>query len=83
MAVSSSLESIFVSPRTPKTPRTAQNGDTDTDEVELALLGDEERERAAVGVDGDEVDTQTTKRPLSTKDKKAMVLLCVLCEYNL
>jgi hypothetical protein len=49
----------------------------------MALLGDEERERAAVGVDTDEADTHTTKPPLSTKDKKAMVLLCVLCEYNL
>jgi PAT family acetyl-CoA transporter-like MFS transporter 1 len=83
MAVSSSLESIFISPRTPKTPRIAQNGDADSDEVELALLGDEERERAAVGVDSDGIDTHTTKRPLSTKDKKAMVLLCVLCECNL
>lgn len=81
MGVSSSLESIFILPRTPKTPRTAQNGGTDSEEVELALLGDEERERAAVGVDSDEVDNPATKRPLSTKDKKAMVLLCVLCEY--
>ena len=82
MAVSSSLQSIFISPRTPKTTRSVQNGDADSDEVELALLGDEEREHAAMGLDIEDIDTHAVKIPLSPKDKRAMVLLCVLCEYT-
>ena len=59
-----------------------QNGDADSDEVELALLGDEEREHAAMGLDIEEIDPHAVKHPLSSKDKRAMVLLCVLCEYT-
>jgi PAT family acetyl-CoA transporter-like MFS transporter 1 len=82
MAVSSSLDSIFISPRTPvaRSPRTNQNGNAD-DDVELSLLGEDERRLAAAGLDED--DPYTTKRPLSSKDKRAMVLLCVLCKFTI
>jgi len=81
MGVSSSLDSIFISPRTPvaRTPRNFRNGHADA-EVELSLLGDDERRQAAEGLDSDDVD-YTAKHPLSAKDKRAMVLLCVLCKH--
>jgi MFS transporter, PAT family, solute carrier family 33 (acetyl-CoA transportor), member 1 len=82
MAVSSSLDSIYISPRTPKTPRTMQNGSADPEEVELTLLDDDERRRAAEGLDADvEEDPYSVKRPISPKDKRAIILLCVLCEF--
>lgn len=82
MAVSSSLDSIHVTPRTPITARSRaglyENGEN-LEEVELSLLGDEERRQAARGLEEEELGYDP-KRPISTKDKKAMVLLCVLCE---
>jgi hypothetical protein len=48
--------------------------------VELSLLGDDERRQAAEGLDSDDVD-YTAKHPVSAKDKRAMVLLCVLCKH--
>jgi hypothetical protein len=60
-----------------------QNGDVDADEVELALLDEEARERAAVGVDVEDAASLAAKPAvLSPKDKRAMVLLCFLCEYS-
>ena len=81
MGVSSSLDSIFISPRTPvaRSPRPPLNGSADSEEVELSLLGEEERRQAATGIDEDDVG-YTSKRPVSSKDKRAMVLLCVLCK---
>jgi PAT family acetyl-CoA transporter-like MFS transporter 1 len=81
VAISSSLDSIFISPRTPvaRTPRHLQNGIDEADELELRLLGDEERRQAATGLDEEDY---TYKRSISAKDKRAMVLLCVLCESN-
>ncbi|KAJ7071432.1 acetyl-coenzyme A transporter 1-domain-containing protein [Mycena amicta] len=72
-AVSSSLNGITVSPRTSKhTHRTS----TEDDEVELSLLGEDERREAAHGLDIEEQREQP--HSLSSEDKKAMVLLCVL-----
>lgn len=82
MAVSTSLNSIRITPRTPKTPRSEmQNGD---DDLELSLLDEEERLRSARDFeDGDDASSESeidVKRPISAKDKKEMVLLCFLCE---
>jgi PAT family acetyl-CoA transporter-like MFS transporter 1 len=43
--------------------------------VELSLLGEEERREALRGV-----ENIPTKRPIGAKDKRGMVLLCVLCK---
>lgn len=78
MAISSSLNSVHISPRTPKTPRAALD---DAEEgVELSLLGEEERHEASRGLD-DAEDTHDSKKAIGTKDKKAMVLLCILCKF--
>lgn len=83
MAVTSSLNSIHISPRTPKTPR-ATMGMGDEDDVELELLNEEERVQSARdfgyanGASAAEQE-DISKRPISPKDKRNMVLLCVLC----
>lgn len=79
MAVSSSLHNIHISPRTPKSSRPYSD---EEDGFELSLLGEEERRQAAHGTD-DEVHPSGNvgKKPMSTEDKRAMVLLCVLCVY--
>lgn len=85
MAVSSSLNTSI--PRTPITSRTPvssrmamlEDGD---EELELNLLGDQERREARQGLEQEEEAEELTehaKRPISSKDKRAMVLLCVLC----
>lgn len=84
MAVTSSLNSIHISPRTPKTPR-ATMGTGDEDDVELELLNEEERIQSArdFGYTGNGASAveheDISKRPISPKDKRNMVLLCVLC----
>ncbi|RDB29639.1 hypothetical protein Hypma_015130 [Hypsizygus marmoreus] len=79
MAVSSSLSSIHISPRTPKTPKTLRMGLDDAEEgVELSLLGEDERRQAARDLDEVEEEISSHKRPISAKDKRGMVLLCVL-----
>ena len=83
MAVTSSLNTIQISPRTPKTPYPDIGGDEDN--VELSLLNEAERHQSARAFP-DEThslsDTEPdTKRSISAKDKRGMVLLCVLCEY--
>ncbi|KAG5636560.1 hypothetical protein H0H81_007612 [Sphagnurus paluster] len=80
MAVSSSLNSIQINPRTPKTPRSLRGGTLDNAEegVEMSLLGEEEREQAARDLEDDEVNH--LKRPIGAKDRRNMVLLCILCE---
>ncbi len=85
MARSSSLNSIQVGPRSPITSRshhTADRMENDAEEgLEMNLLGDEERRQAARGLDGYGDDFHDdSKHPMSAKDKRAMVLLCVLCE---
>lgn len=82
MAVTSSLNAIQISPRTPKTPHPDIGGDED--DVELSLLNEAERLQSARTFP-DEThslsDTEPdTKRNISAKDKRGMVLLCVLCE---
>lgn len=79
VAVSSSLEleSIHVPPRTPR----SAFGGTDTsaeDEVELSLLNEDERRAAAAG---DDVEKSVSRpKGMSSKDKRGMVLLIILCE---
>ncbi|KAK0455910.1 acetyl-coenzyme A transporter 1-domain-containing protein [Armillaria borealis] len=82
MARSSSLHSIHVTPRTPITSRSHHNTreemENDAEEgLEMSLLGEEERRQATRGVDEDASD-DGLKHPMSAKDKRAMVLLCVL-----
>jgi len=83
MAVSSSLNSIHISPRTPRTPR-PNAGDGEENDVELTLLNEQERLQSAQAFhDSDSVVPEAedvSKRPISAKDKRGMVLLCVLCE---
>ncbi|KAF9056449.1 acetyl-coenzyme A transporter 1-domain-containing protein [Panaeolus papilionaceus] len=80
MAVTSSLNSIQIQPRTPKTPRDTTN--QQNDDVELELLTEEERRAAGDYHDEDDSSIAESerdqKRPISPKDKRAMVLLCVL-----
>ena len=82
MAVTSSLNSIHISPRTPRTPR-PNTGDEEEEDVELTLLNEEERLRSARAFHDDDNSMvsaeDVSKRPISGKDKRGMVLLCVLC----
>ncbi|KAF6766496.1 acetyl-coenzyme A transporter 1-domain-containing protein [Ephemerocybe angulata] len=75
MAVTSSLNSIHISPRTPKTPRVAV--EDEGSDVEMELLNEEERYQADRDVD-EPVEHAALKKPISAKDKRSMVLLCVL-----
>ena len=83
MAVTSSLDTIHISPRTPKTPH--PDIGRDEDDVELSLLNEDERLQSARAFPDEahsSSDTEPdTKRHISAKDKRGMVLLCVLCEY--
>jgi len=79
MAVSSSLHNNHILPRTLKSPRDYVNGRGD--DVELTLLGEADRRQASVDLEDDTLPPRSPgKRPMSRKDKRAMVLLCVLCE---
>ncbi|KAH8120631.1 acetyl-coenzyme A transporter 1-domain-containing protein [Phellopilus nigrolimitatus] len=71
-AVSSSLQSIHVPPRTPRTAVRLDYGER-VDEVEMSLLDKDERREAAVGV-----PYSSSKAGMSSKDKRGMVLLIVL-----
>jgi PAT family acetyl-CoA transporter-like MFS transporter 1 len=73
---SSSLNSIQMQPRTPRSP---EYNNQDMDEVELSLLGEEDRQRAAVGLSDEFPSDVDPKRPFSARDKRAMSLLIVLC----
>ncbi|KAF8213573.1 acetyl-coenzyme A transporter 1-domain-containing protein [Mycena galopus ATCC 62051] len=78
IAVSSSMSGITVSPRTPKFSHRMGREDEGGDGVEMSLLGEEERQQAANGM-GLDVEEQTVhEKSLSSEDKRAMVLLCVL-----
>jgi MFS transporter, PAT family, solute carrier family 33 (acetyl-CoA transportor), member 1 len=73
-AVSSSLDSIRILPRAPA------GTSSETEEVELSLLSGEER--ASARLDGD-VQTHVhavTTTAMSSKDRKAMTLLIILCQ---
>ena len=90
--ISTSLDSIQITPRTPRAVRPnygLDDADADTDkfvggadaeEVEMNLLGEDERRRAHLGfADGNGHLGIKHKAPLSLEDKRAMALLCVLC----
>ncbi|KAI0757425.1 MFS general substrate transporter [Daedaleopsis nitida] len=89
-AHATSLESIEVMPRTPRTPASALSRRShtvdprtpnDIDEVELSLLGEEERRAAAAGSsveDGQYPAQADGKKPFSARDKQAIVLLIIL-----
>ena len=82
VAVTSSLNSIRITPRTPKTPRLTMRDEDD--DVELSLLNEEERLRSATDFEDDDSSIAESdsdvKKPISANDKRQMVLLCVLCE---
>ncbi|KAG6891096.1 hypothetical protein C0995_014186 [Termitomyces sp. Mi166 len=76
MAVSSSLNSIQINPRTPKTPRSPRIGlDYAEEGVELSLLGEDEREQATRHLDEVEEEVSSHRKPIGAKDKRNMVLL--------
>lgn len=75
MAVSSSLNNMHISPRTQRTQR-----NVDEEDVELSLLGEDERYQAGRGLD--DGGNSVSKQPISAKDKRAMVLLCILCKFE-
>ncbi|KZT22107.1 MFS general substrate transporter [Neolentinus lepideus HHB14362 ss-1] len=93
-AMASSMDTVQILPRTPITARTARtvrdpedwptDNETGNDEVEMSLLGDEERRRAAIGTNGlgaDGLGVGEKSRegiPLSSKDKSGMALLILL-----
>ncbi|GBE78525.1 Uncharacterized membrane protein [Sparassis crispa] len=78
-ALSTSLESIQILPRTPKTPRSGHHrwtpSDGQLDEVELSLLDEDERREAGNGVAVGE-SLLSVKHPV--QDTSAMVLLVIL-----
>lgn len=86
VGMSSSLDQIHIAPRTPRATRSSY-GDSENghlgDEVEMGLLGDEERRQAAQGLDDlDDVRAKDAKTVVTSEDKKAMALLIVLCMYT-
>ena len=73
----SSMDTVRIQPRTPR------QGAHDTEEIELALLEEEEQSQAAVGISDDSsARAGRSRRPMSTRDKRSMGLLCVLCEFS-
>ena len=79
-AVSSSLESIHIPPRTPRSAVGSDDNMQSMEEVEMSLLTTEERQRAATGVSPDDAYVSKGKAGMSTKDKRGIILLIVLCE---
>ncbi|ETW87634.1 mfs acetyl-CoA transporter [Heterobasidion irregulare TC 32-1] len=83
-AMTTSLNSIQIQPRTPRSSRPgrdwASGSDGGTDEVELTLLNEDERREAGAGVDGFGLESgaEKAKSTLTAEDKKAMVLLSIL-----
>ncbi|KAG6812057.1 hypothetical protein H0H92_004588 [Tricholoma furcatifolium] len=78
MAVSSSLNSIQINPRTPKTPRSPRVPFEDREGVELTLLGEEERDEATRDLDDVEDEVSPRKASIGAKDKWNMVLLYLI-----
>jgi len=85
-AIATSLDSIQIHPRTPKTPRSQSrhvwsSEERAADEVELSLLEGDERRELADGLSVEEEQVylaQPLKRPLSARDKRAITLLIIL-----
>jgi PAT family acetyl-CoA transporter-like MFS transporter 1 len=84
MAMTSSLDTIQIAPRNPRATRTTDSWTgSGGDELELTLLGEDERAAAANGLDVEHDGHLHASRPakeMSSKDKRAMVLLICLCE---
>lgn len=80
-AVSSSLESIHIPPRTPRSAVGSDDNLQSMEEVEMSLLTTEERQRAATGVSPHDAYVSKGKAGMSTKDRRGIILLIVLCEY--
>ncbi|KAI0273249.1 acetyl-coenzyme A transporter 1 [Russula aff. rugulosa BPL654] len=84
--VSTSLDSVQITPRTPRAvrPKYEEASDSlvaeDVEEVEMSLLSGDERNRVEHGfTNGDGYLEDKHKAPIiSLEDKRAMVLLCVL-----
>jgi hypothetical protein len=80
---------VQITPRTPRVvrPNYAEVHDSlaagDAEEVELSLLSEDERSRAERGFsNGNGYLEDKHKAPvISLEDKRAMVLLCVLCAW--
>jgi hypothetical protein len=78
-AMSTTLDSIQITPRTPRGMRLKHE---DAVEVEMSLLDEDDRRRADAGfADGNGHLEAKHKAPLSSEDKRAMALLCVLCRW--
>ncbi|KAI0090041.1 MFS general substrate transporter [Irpex rosettiformis] len=78
-----SLESISIQPRTPRTPRSngghyRASDEIGVEEVELSLLGEDERRQGMTLEEEQEYLAQAEKKPISTKDKRALALLIIL-----
>jgi hypothetical protein len=72
----SSMDTVRIQPRIPR------QGAHDTEEIEHALL-EEEQSQAAVGVSDDSsARAGRSRRPMSTRDKRSKGLLCVLCGFS-
>jgi hypothetical protein len=86
--VSTSLNSVQITPRSARTPHAVRPKYEDVDdlvarvdaeEVEMGLLSGHERSRAEAGfADGNGHLEAKHRAPFSLEDKRAMVLLCVL-----
>lgn len=75
---SSSLERIQADARSPRSRSGADYPrDENEDEVEMRLLGNEQRDTLLAEADEDK---DRSAKPMSTKDKRAMTLLIILCK---
>ena len=76
--IGSSLDSIFVSPRAMARSRRASDT-AERDEVQLSLLSQEQdaAHDDGVSLDGDHKKSKT----ISSRDRKAMSLLILLCPF--
>jgi hypothetical protein len=83
--VSTSLNSAQITPRTPHAVRPKYEdvedleASVDAEEVEMGLLSAHERESGFA--DGNGHLEAKHRAPFSMEDKRAMVLLCVLCTW--
>jgi len=82
-AVASSLDSILVPPRSSSTVRTSRRSvDTDSgDGVEMSLLNGDERAGATSDLDDDDELLEKKSKAMPARDKRAMVLLIILCQF--
>lgn len=85
---STSFQNIALSPRTPRSTvyrkfEADLDGLDEEDEDELTLLGEDDRRQYAQGLDAEDGFGQLKRvQPVSSEDKRAMALLCVLCMFS-